>query len=91
MVVEIVSEGKENRDRDLITKRIEYATAGIEEYWIVDPETRSVTVLVIDPTDRSNYRAHGVFTTGNVATSVLLPGFTVDVADLFAQAEDAAE
>ena len=91
LVVEIVSEGKENRDRDLVTKRIEYAAAGIEEYWIVDPETRSVSVLVLDPTDRSNYREHGIFATGSIATSVLLPGFTVNVTDLFAQAEDAAE
>lgn len=91
LVVEIVSEGKENRDRDLVTKRAEYAAAGIEEYWIVDPETRSVTVLVVDPTNHSNYREHGVFATGSIATSVLLPGFAVNVNDLFAQAEDAAE
>lgn len=91
LVVEIVSEGKENRDRDLVTKRAEYAAAGIEEYWIVDPETRSVTVLVLDPANRSEYREHGTFASGSVATSVLLPGFAVNVNDLFAQAEDAAE
>lgn len=91
LVVEIVSEGKENRDRDLVTKRAEYAAAGIEEYWIVDPELRSVSVLTLDPTDRSQYREHGVFAAGSVATSVLLPGFAVNVTDLFAQADDAAE
>lgn len=89
LVVEIVSEGKENRD--LVTKRAEYAAAGIEEYWLVDPETRSVTVLILDPTNRSEYREHGTFASGGVATSVLLPGFAVNVNDLFAQAEDAAE
>ncbi len=90
LVVEIVSEGKENRDRDLVTKRAEYAAAGIEEYWIVDPESRSVTVLMLDLATRSQYHEHGVFATGSVATSVLLPGFTVNVTDLFAQADGAS-
>ncbi|MBC7815262.1 MAG: Uma2 family endonuclease [Planctomycetaceae bacterium] len=91
LVVEIVSEGKENRDRDLVTKRAEYAAAGIEEYWIVDPESRSVTVLMLDRATRSQYHEHGVFAMGSVATSVLLPGFAVDVTDLFAQADGAAD
>src|SRR5437867_6466151 len=30
LVIEVVSEGKENRDRDFITKRAEYAAAGIQ-------------------------------------------------------------
>ena len=91
LVVEIVSEGKVNRDRDFITKRAEYATAGIQEYWIVDPETRSVTVLVLEPANCSQYREHGVFASGNVATSMLLPGFAVNVQDMFAQADMVAE
>ena len=91
LVMEVVSEGKENRDRDLITKRAEYAAAGIEEYWIVDPESRSVTVLFLDRTNPSQYRDHGVFVAGSLATSVLLPGFSVNVTELFAQADAAAE
>ena len=91
LVVEIVSEGKENRERDLVTKRAEYAVAGIEEYWIVDPESRSVTVLMLDRATRLQYHEHGIFATGSVATSVLLPGFVVNVTDLFAQADGAAE
>lgn len=91
LVIEVVSEGKENRVRDLITKRNEYAAAGIEEYWIVDPETRSVTVLTLVPASSPQYREHGVFAAGTTATSVLLAGFSVDVADLFAQADAAGE
>ncbi len=90
LVVEIVSEGKVNRDRDFITKRTEYASASIQEYWIVDPESRTVTVLVLDPAN-SQYREHGAFASGDIATSVLLPGFAVNVHDLFAQADVAAE
>jgi Uma2 family endonuclease len=81
LVVEIVSDGEDSRQRDFVTKREEYAEAGIPEYWIVDPEAQCVTVLVLD---QGAYREHGIFASGQMATSLLLPGFTVDVAALFA-------
>jgi Uma2 family endonuclease len=81
LVMEVVSEGEENRRRDLEEKRRDYAQAGIPEYWIVDPESRRVTVLALE---QGTYREHGVFGPGNAASSVLLPGFSVSVTDLFA-------
>lgn len=45
LVVEVVSPGKTNEDRDYRYKRSEYAVRGIEEYWIVDPAAAKVTVL----------------------------------------------
>ncbi|MEM6502746.1 MAG: Uma2 family endonuclease [Cyanobacteria bacterium P01_C01_bin.89] len=45
VVIEIVSPGKENRDRDYRYKRSEYATCRIPEYWIIDPEKQKVSVL----------------------------------------------
>jgi Uma2 family endonuclease len=45
LVVEVVSPGKENVDRDYRYKRSEYAARGIAEYWIVDPIEGRVTVL----------------------------------------------
>lgn len=38
LVVEVVSPGKANRDRDYRFKRSEYAARGIEHYWIIDPQ-----------------------------------------------------
>ena len=45
LVIEVVSE--KNRPHDIKKKRIEYAKAGIPEYWIVDPEEETITVLVL--------------------------------------------
>jgi len=83
LVVEVLSEGEESHPRDFETKRQEYAQAGIPEYWIVDPESRRVTVLVLE---EGTYREHGVFGPGDTASSVVLAGLAVSVADLFASA-----
>jgi Uma2 family endonuclease len=45
IVVEIVSPGADNRRRDYEAKRALYYDRGAHEYWIVDPEERSVHVL----------------------------------------------
>ena len=47
LVVEVVSPGKANQDRDYRYKRSEYAARGIAEYWIVDPERSQVTILTL--------------------------------------------
>ncbi|HIK53779.1 MAG TPA: Uma2 family endonuclease [Synechococcales cyanobacterium M55_K2018_004] len=46
LVVEVVSPGQENRDRDYRFKHTEYAARGINEYWIIDPELQQVTVCL---------------------------------------------
>ena len=79
LVIEVVSES--NRAHDLRTKREEYARAGIPEYWIVDPEHETITVLRLVA---DQYVVHGEFVAGRRATSVILPGFGVDVAAAFA-------
>src|SRR5262249_36394328 len=76
LVIEVVSE--ENRLHDIKEKRSEYARAGIPEYWIVDPEEETITVLVLKSRQKT-YTEHGVFAKGSRATSKLLPGFSVDV------------
>lgn len=47
LVVEVVSPGKENQDRDYRYKRSEYAARGIREYWLVDPKQARVTILTL--------------------------------------------
>ncbi|BCL33801.1 Uma2 family endonuclease [Nostoc sp. MS1] len=47
LVVEVVSPGKVNEDRDYRYKRSEYAARGIPEYWIVDPDKAKITLLTL--------------------------------------------
>lgn len=74
LVAEIVS--PDNPARDTHDKRLDYAEVGIPEYWIVDPEQETITVLqLID----LSYTEHGIFRRGDQATSLLLPGFELTV------------
>lgn len=45
LVIEVVSPGDIQRDRDYIAKRMQYQDRGIPEYWLVDPQPQTVTVL----------------------------------------------
>lgn len=74
LVVEVVS--PDQVERDTVIKRADYAEAGIPEYWIVNPEDETITVLKLGD---GAYVAHGVFGRGTMATSSLLQGFTVSV------------
>jgi Uma2 family endonuclease len=83
LVMEVVSGGREDRRRDLVVKRAEYAAAGIAEYWIVDPDEKAITVLRLQG---DQYVEHGRFTEGN-ALSATIPGFAVSVTDVWAAAQ----
>jgi len=74
LVIEVVS--LDNPQRDTVTKRREYAQAGIPEYWIVDPQAQTITVLVLDG---ETYAVHGEFGVDETASSRLLDGFAVSV------------
>jgi Uma2 family endonuclease len=83
LVMEIVSEDQKSRERDLVTKRQDYAEAGVKEYWIVDPQTEQIIVLALDGDE---YVSVGDFRPGEQASSKLLDGFAVDVAEVFRSA-----
>lgn len=85
LVMEVVSEEPAGRERDLVTKRTEYAHAGISEYWIIDPEQGTITVLTLDGTE---YQEAGRYAIGTLAASVLLDGFRIEVQAVFAAAHE---
>ncbi len=84
LVVEVVSEGAEARERDYVTKKEEYLAFGLLEYWIIDPETRRVTVLTRD----GDVWTEAVFVDGQAASGFTLPGFAVPVAGLWVMPDD---
>jgi Uma2 family endonuclease len=46
LLVEVLSPS--NRGHDLLTKRALHARAGVREYWLVDPEARTIEILTLD-------------------------------------------
>ncbi|HET6613949.1 MAG TPA: Uma2 family endonuclease [Kofleriaceae bacterium] len=57
-----------------------YEASGVSEYWIVDPESKTVEVLALS---RGQYERHGLFRGNSVLSSRLLPGLSFPVADIF--------
>ena len=47
LVVEVVSPGNLQRDRDYIAKRSQYQDRDIPVYWIIDPQVKEITVLTL--------------------------------------------
>jgi Uma2 family endonuclease len=77
LTLEVVS--KDKPERDLVEKVQDYAEAGVPEYWIVNPQAETITVLRLEGTA---YVEHGIFKRGTKATSALLADFNVDVSDV---------
>ena len=81
LVAEIAS--LQGRNRDRIEKRDLYEQHGVKEYWIIDPEAQTVEVLALVS---ASYELVQRSLPGERASSRLLPGFEISVADLFRRA-----
>ena len=86
IVVEFVSKGRRNRQRDFVEKRRDYEAAGVQEYWVIDRFRRTLTVYGrhVYATGERIVAEHEVYTTS------LLPGFELPLAKLL-QAADSWE
>jgi len=82
LAMEVVSLGSRHRDR--IEKRDLYEQHGIKEYWIVDPEAKTIEVLFLKA---GQYELVGRWTAGSfgnaTAKSRMLEGFEVPADALF--------
>lgn len=65
---------------DLTKKREIYERAGVQEYWIVDPERRTVEVLALEA---DGYRTAAHERSAGRVASVLFDGFAVELGALF--------
>lgn len=45
LVIEVVSPGELQQERDYVAKRAQYQDRGIPEYWLIDPPQQLVTIL----------------------------------------------
>ena len=77
LVVEVISEGTRHRDR--IDKKALYEQARLQEYWMVDTETRRIEVFVIN---RGAYQLFARAAGEKKAPSKLLPGFALSYDEL---------
>jgi Uma2 family endonuclease len=68
-----------NRRDDLVSKAAIYADHGVAEYWVVDPDAETI---VVNRLDAGRYVVHP--NESGKASSLVLPGFSVEVASLFA-------
>lgn len=78
LVVEVLSPSTKGTDR--VRKMALYASSGIREYWIADPDPRTLVIHVLDDEE---YVAVQPDADGSIA-SRQLPGLRVDPAAVFA-------
>jgi Uma2 family endonuclease len=74
LVIEVLSPGTRHTDR--LEKMVEYARAGVREYWIVDPYGQTVEVFVLR---EGAYELLGKWGEDEEACSEVLAGFEVAV------------
>lgn len=80
LVMEILSPGTQRHDR--FTKFNLYQQAGVREYWIVDPASKSVQVFVLDG---KYYAAKDFGAAGDKIRVNVLEDCTIDLSQVFSE------
>ena len=78
LVVEIISPSSANMDREV--KRTIYAEHGVQEYWLVDPDARTISVLALQC---NTFREIGNYRATDSLSSPTLPSLTLDLHSIF--------
>ena len=79
LLVEVISPGSIRIDRK--TKFDTYEQAGVQEYWLVDPKTRSIEIYTLS---NGEYALLGQYTGDEVVESKVLVGITLATKSVFA-------
>ena len=82
LVIEVVSPGEIQRERDYIAKRSQYQDCEIPEYWIVDPQTQTILVLELQG---NIYTTIGTFNNNDLVKSPLFSQLNLKVSEVFNQ------
>ena len=78
LVVEVLSPGTAEYDRGY--KRTLYGRSGVLEYWLVDPETRTIEVMT---EGGERMTVHSTYSSDDNLESPMLPGLTLPLAEIF--------
>ena len=78
IVVEVLSPG--NNAKELKKKYEVYEEAGVLEYWVVSPQDQWLRMYTLK---EGKFHESPYLLVGDVATSSVLPGFTLNVTELF--------
>lgn len=78
IVVEILSPG--NNATELKNKYEVYEESGVKEYWVVSPQNNTFIIYTLI---NGKYDASRLMVAGDVVTSSVLDGFSLDLAELF--------
>ncbi|MCP4361180.1 MAG: Uma2 family endonuclease, partial [Chloroflexi bacterium] len=78
LIVEVISPSSIRTDRHI--KFNTYEQAGVAEYWLADPKTKSVEVYTLSGNE---YALVGQFTPSEIIESKLLAGLTITTETLF--------
>ena len=79
LVIEILSPSTQRHDQ--LVKLGLYQRAGVREYWIVDPENKTVRVMLLD--DDRVFQLHEVYSCDDVAKVTVLEGCFVELPKVF--------
>lgn len=79
LIVEILSES--SAYRDLVKKKKIYASFGVKEYWIVDPEEKTVEIYLLG---NNAFTLSKRFNENDILSSPLLTRLEIDLAQIFA-------
>ena len=78
IVVEVLSPG--NNAKELKNKYEVYEQSGVKEYWVVSPQDQTVLIHLLED---GIFKLLPVKVAGDIVTSAVLPGFKLDVQELF--------
>jgi Uma2 family endonuclease len=79
LVIEVLSPSTVRQDR--IVKFRKYQQAGVREYWIADPETKSIQVCVLE----NGHYAAFMYDEADTAPVTVLPGCRIALQDIFTE------
>lgn len=83
LVIEILSPG--NTKMELLNKYRVYEEFGVKEYWVVSQSDQSILIYTLN--DSGKFQPSKIFTHSEKITSSVLPGFELELDDVFEDIE----